>query len=123
MDFDVYSGTGILEPDLEPQKYMEQVFSYWIWNRRLLSALSRSGLSGVLVQRAVEYTKKMNRLPMLLTNMDSHMREYGNIFAVCGIMTIIVQWHQDGYVPDAKQMANMALQLFREPLYCPKEDL
>lgn len=121
MDFDVFSGMDIQNANMEAPKYMEQVFSYWIQNRELLSALARSGLSGVLVQRAVDYTKRMNRLPMLLTNMDRQLRDYGNLFAVCGIMTIIVQWHHDGYVPDEKQMAKMALRLFQEPLYHPQE--
>ena len=112
----------IADPDLQPYQYMEQVFTYWIQNQALLSALARSGLSGMLVQRAVDYTRRMNRLPMLLTNMDRQLKEYGNLFAVCGIMTIIVQWHQDGFVPDAKQMAHMALRLFREPLYRPHEN-
>ena len=122
MDFDIFSGADIADPDLQPYQYMEQVFTYWIQNQALLSALARSGLSGVLVQRAVDYTRRMNRLPMLLTNMDRQLKEYGNLFAVCGIMTIIVQWHQDGFVPDAKQMAHMALRLFREPLYRPHEN-
>jgi AcrR family transcriptional regulator len=122
MDFDSFSGSNIQNPDLQQHKYMEQVFSYWVQNRSLLSALARSGLSGVLIQRTVDYTKEMNRLPMLLTNMDKHLREYGNLFAVCGLMTIIVQWHHDGYVPEVEQMAALALRLFREPLYAPTEN-
>ena len=117
MDFDAFS---IAEGDWanqHPREYMAQIFGYWRENDRLLRALSRSGLSGLLIQRAVDYTKQQDRLPMLLTGMDRELRNYGTMFAVCGIMAIIVQWHHDGYHPDVHLMADMALQLFQKPLY------
>ena len=46
------SGSGPAEQE------MERMFSYWFHQRRLLDALQKSGLSGVLVNRAIGHLQK-----------------------------------------------------------------
>ena len=121
MDFDRYSTADNLRQIRDAKIYMEKVFHYWIQNKDLLDALSRSNLSGILVLRAVEYAKEMNSLPFFLANMDKHLRNYGTLFGVCGLMTIIVQWHHDGYVPSVEEMAEISIRLLSNPLFKPQE--
>lgn len=117
MDFDSYSSVEGFREIPEARKYMEKVFLYWVRNKELLDALQRSGLSGVLIQRAIDYTKQLNTLPAFLNTMDRQMRDYGTLFMVCGLMTVIVQWHHDGFRPELEQMAKLCIRLLSEPMF------
>lgn len=122
MDFDNYSTADNLRQIRDATLYMEKVFDYWIRNKDLLDALESSNLSGILVMRAVEYAKEMNSLPVFLENKDKHLHNYGTLFGVCGLMTIIMQWHNDGYVPSTKEMAAIAIRLLSQPLFVPEKN-
>lgn len=117
MDFDHFSTDYEYADIPEAQLYMEQVFAYWVNNQQLLIALERSNLSGVLIQRAIDYTKEMDSLPVFLSNLDKKLRDYGTMFTVCGLMTMIVQWHHDGFQPGVEHMAALAIRLLSEPLF------
>lgn len=119
MDFDVYSAVNGIGEMKDALIYMEKVFDYWAQNRRLLDALARSGLSGALVHRAILYSQELDRLPGVLGSMDQKLRNYGTMFTVCGLMSMIIQWHADGFQPESGQLAHLALRLFSEPLYVP----
>lgn len=116
-DFDSYEAIGDKGQNIPPAVYMERVFRYWMECKPLLDALERSGLSGVLIQRAIDYSKEMENLPMFLSSVDKQMQDYGTMFAICGLMTMMVQWHHDGFTPGPEQMAKLALRLFSQPLF------
>ncbi len=101
----------------KPVQYMEKIFVYWFRQKRLLDALEKSGLSGILVQRAVDYTTKMDTIPRFMEIPDRRLREYGTMFMVCGLMTMIVRWHHDGFSERADEMARLAMDLFMQPLF------
>lgn len=117
MDFDSFSIAEDIPELQEAQKYMEQVFTYWMQCKPLLDALERSGLNGVLIQRAISYSKEMDSLPGFLTATDRQLRNYGTMYAVCGLMTMLVQWHHDGFEPGVSQMAGLVIRLMSEPLF------
>lgn len=117
MDYDVYtthrgSGTGGTAV-----QYIQQIFDYWVHHKELLDALEKSNLSGVLIQRAMTFTKDRDALPNFLQISDQRLREYGNMFLVCGLMTMILQWHHDRFYKSSEEMAQLALQLFTQPLF------
>ena len=59
---------------------------------------------------------------MLIT--DRRLREYGTMFMVCGLMTMIVQWHDDGFSKSVAEMAELTMQLLTKPLFSGKvEDI
>lgn len=117
MDFDVVSVAEDVSEIREAQKYMERVFTYWMQCKPLLDALERSGLSGVLIQRAISYSRELDSLPRFLTTVDRQLRDYGTMYAVCGLMTMLVQWHHDGFDPGVEQMAGLVIRLMSEPLF------
>lgn len=121
-DFDYFSTANSFRQISDAKAYMEKVFAYWNRKKDLLDALERSNLSGVLVMRAVDYTKEMTSLPAFLKNLDKDLRNYGTLFGVCGLMTIIVQWHHDGHVPGAQEMAELSIQLLSQPLFVPEKN-
>lgn len=121
MDYDTYSTLeNVREHHANPKEYMERVFSYWVENKNLLDALERSNLSGVLIQRAIAYTKELDSLPDFFRSPNRQLRDYATMFAVCGLMTMLVQWHHDGFSESVEQMAELAIHLFSEPLFKPK---
>lgn len=121
MDFDTFSNMeNAREQQEDARKYMERVFRYWVDNKRLLDALERSNLSGVLIQRAIAYTKELNTLPQFLQSASRQMRDYAMMFAICGLMSMLVQWHHDGFSETVEQMADLAIRLLSEPLFAPK---
>lgn len=116
MDFDIDSVTVDVTEEQEAVRYMELVFRYWIGQKPLLDALARSGLSGMLVQRAISYSVEQATLPRFLLSGDKQLREYGTMYAVCGLMTMLIQWHHDGFTPDVEQMAQLVIRLMSKPL-------
>jgi AcrR family transcriptional regulator len=119
MDFDSYATVNGVKKLEDTQQYMEKVLGYWVENRLLLDALARSNCTGILVQRAILYTRDQDSVPHFLSIMDRKLRNYGTMFAVCGLMSMIVQWHSDGFQPEVRQLSRLAIRLLSEPLFHP----
>ena len=100
-----------------PQSYLEAICRYWKGCKKLLDALENSALSGVLIQRAMTFTNDRDALPNFLQIGDQRLREYGQMFLVCGLMTMILQWHHDRFYKSSEEMAQLAMQLFTQPLF------
>ena len=116
MDFDTFSYVNGIDEVGDAVYYMEKVFGYWVENKQLLDALAYSGLSGVLIQRAIEYSQRTDSFPAFLTPEDKQMVDYITTFTVCGLMTLMVQWHHDGFHPSSEQMAHLTLRLMSKPI-------
>lgn len=117
MDYDVRTTRPEFDNDLTPMQYMMGVFSYWVERKQILDALEKSGLSGLLVQRALDFTKDLDTIPDFMQIADRRLREYGTMFTVCGLMTMIVQWHHDGFTKSVEEMAKLTMELFTKPLF------
>ena len=118
MDFELMITRDVPASTEDPLRYMQFVFSYWKGQKKLLDALQHSGISGLLVQRAMEYAKETELWPIFLRSpVEQQRRNFTMLFTVCGIMTIITQWHHDGFIESVEEMAEIALRLVSEPLY------
>ena len=97
---------------------MERTFSYWKHCSRLLDALEKSGLSGVLIERAINHSILESSIPVRFLPADNRqMRERVIGFTVCGLMAMVVYWHHGGYVESPEQMAQIAMRLVTKPLF------
>lgn len=123
MDYEIHTTCPEFDDCRTPLQYMAELFAYWVHHKPLLDALEKSNLSGLLVQRALEFAKEMNVLPRFMKITDKRLREYGTLFTVCGLMTMIVQWHHDGFFKSAEEMAELAMQLFSKPLFSMDWDM
>lgn len=97
--------------------YMVAVFEYWMQKKQLLDALAKSERSGLLVQRAMVISNDLDVLPDFMQIRDQQLREYGTMFLVCGLMTMIVRWHHDGFCRSTREMAQLAMHLFAHPMF------
>lgn len=118
MDFEAFSAPNFAKEKRTVQQDMEQVFSYWKHQKPLLDALARSNLSGVLIQRAISHALSETALPRRFLPMDEkNTQEHVTTFAVCGLMSMVVQWHHEGYPESVQQMAQIAVRLVSQPLF------
>ncbi len=93
-------------------------FLFWQEKKQLLDALQRSGLSGVLIERAISYAvegsleESRNLLPE-----HRNLKTETTIFSICGLMSMVLRWHHEGYAMDVDSMSAMATKLLTEPLF------
>lgn len=99
-------------------KDLERFFQYWQDKRLLLDALDRSGLSGVLVLRAVDHALSDLGVPIrFLPQNERHVRQHATMFGVCGLLSMVMNWHKTGFATTASEMAAIAVQLVTKPLF------
>ena len=117
MDYDRFEWPEHSGETQPPELDMARVFAYWKYRKPLLDALERSGLSGMLVQRAIGYTQTEMEQPLFLSRSEKKERDYIMQFAVCGLMSMVVQWHHEGYLLSEERMAKIAMRLMSQPLF------
>lgn len=116
MDYDLYLSPEFSET-CTPLQYMEQIFAYWYDRKDVLDALERSKLSGLLIQRAITRAQEETNRPLHFWPNEIQLEQkHVTMFMVCGLMSMVVQWHHDGYPESTRQMAKIALRLLTEPL-------
>ena len=97
---------------------LEQFFLFWIQQKPLLDALQRSGLSGVLIVRSILQASTEVSVPKRFLNTDAlQVQRYVTMFGVCGLMSMVLQWHHGGYAESARFMATVAVRLLTQPLF------
>lgn len=99
------------------QQSLERYFEFWLERRQLLDALEKSNLSGLLVQRAVtqalsEFTVPTQTIPTELRP----VRSQAISFAICGLMSMVLSWHHDGYRQSYREMAATAAKIMSTPM-------
>lgn len=117
LDFVSFTGDKKIILGSGSQEEAERMFAYWRYRKPLLDALAKSGLSGVLVQRAIEHSMLEALQARRFQSQDEQdAREYGTLFAVSGFMSMVIQWHHDGYRQSIEQMTQIAMDLVSRPL-------
>lgn len=102
---------------------LEHYFRFWRDHKTLLDALDRSGISGVLIERAITHAVSESVFPgRFLPGETRAMQQHVVMFAVCGLMTMMLQWHHGGYRESLGDMAAVAERLLTRPLF-PNADL
>ncbi|MBE6950537.1 MAG: TetR/AcrR family transcriptional regulator [Ruminococcaceae bacterium] len=117
LDFEQH--TGILSGNAigDAHQDLRHFFEFWYEQKPLLDALERSGLSGVLVHRAISQAQNEYVLPRYPTPPEVRaMQHHAITFAICGLMSMMTRWHRSGYVESAAQMAQIAATLLTRPL-------
>lgn len=100
------------------QLELEQYFLFWYRQKPLLDALERSGLSGVLIERAIDHALEGQAVTGRFLAPDlRYFREQATMFAVCGLMSMVIQWHHNGYPQTVQQIAQIAARLVSQPLF------
>lgn len=100
------------------QEGIEQYFQFWYQQKPLLDALERSGLSGVLIERAIaQAVEGSSMTARYLAPELRNLKQQAIMFGICGLMSMVVQWHHDGYPNGVRHMSRLAAQLMTQPLF------
>ena len=113
LDFE--QSTGVLTGDARQD--LRYFFEFWRQQKQLLDALERSGLSGVLVQRAISQARNGYVLPAYPISPEIRsLQSHAVTFAICGLMSMMTRWHRSGFAESPAQMAHIAATLLTRPL-------
>lgn len=97
---------------------MEGFFAFWILHKDLLDVLEKSNLSGILIERAIFHAVQEGVMPSNFFPEDSaEMRNYITTFGVCGLMSMVVTWHHQGFRKNAREMGMIAARILGKPMY------
>ena len=100
------------------QKDLERFFRFWQHHSSLIAALERSGLSGVLVQRSVDYALAEVVFPgRFLPGESRSTQNHVVMFAVCGLLAMMLQWQKSGYQTPVSELAEISVRLLTQPLF------
>lgn len=100
------------------QRELEQFFLFWLDKRTLLDALNSSGLSGILIERAIGFALSDVVMPRRFLPEDSEeMQRHITMFGVCGLLSMVLSWHHDGFSTQPSELARVAARLLGKPLF------
>ena len=95
---------------------LQRTFIFWKENRNLLDALNRSNLSGILVERASAFALREGYMPQRFKLYDPQVQELALSFSVCGLISMILVWHKQGFALSPQEVAKLAGSLLQNPL-------
>lgn len=123
MDYEFFSREWQKGKKRNLQMELETFFEFWYSKKMFLDALQLSGLSGVMIERVVEYSVDDSILPVrFLPGDDPQSRRHVMMFAVCGLLSMVLRWHHGGFGETIAQMAKVAKRLLDQPLF-PAADI
>lgn len=96
---------------------LERFFLFWKEKRLLLDALTKSEMTGVLIQRSIARTVAEDLLPK--RNFYHHRQlplDYMIIFLISGLLSLVIQWHKTDFKESENNLAQAAAQLLTQPL-------
>ena len=118
MEYEGFTGAYREGTPRSLQKDLERFFLFWVQHKGLLDALQRSGMSGVLIERSISHALSEMVLPKrFLPQETEETVRHVTMFCVCGLMSMVLSWHHDGYNQTADKMATIACRLLDKPLF------
>lgn len=97
---------------------LQSFFAFWLRNRDFLGALVQSNLSGLLIERSISHALRDFYVGCnQVSGNQARASEYLTHFAVCGLMSIVLRWHTEGYSESPAQMAKIARDIMKHPIY------
>ena len=95
---------------------LERFFLFWKEHKKILDAVMRSNLGGMLVKRAVTLAKEEELMPSYVREWESMLKDVAMSFVVCGLMSMVFQWHREGFRIPVERMAKAAVTMLSRPL-------
>lgn len=124
MEYESFSGPYHNGEHRTLERDLERFFLFWLMKKPLLDVLAKSNLIGVLIERAIDQSLSENTFgSRFLPQEQKHMQEHIITFCICGLMSMVMQWHKEGYPQSPSQMAQAAVRLVTKPLFPDIENM
>lgn len=102
------------------EKDLERFFLFWQSQKDLLDMLERNRLSAILIQRCVETSMSGTPIPMRFARTGSEDgRRALLMFTLCGLMSMVLDWHHNGFRTSAAYLGTLAARMLDAPLFSP----
>ena len=98
---------------------LDLFFIFWYKNKIFLDAIQRSSLSGILVERANTFALQEGHVPQKLKAAPAQIKGIALSFAVCGLMSMTLNWHRQGFEISPDEMTRLAINMLTTPLLNP----
>ncbi len=95
---------------------LDLFFLFWYQRRSLLDALIHSSLSGLLIERAHAFAMREGHVPHYIKRWTTEMQGLALAFCICGLMSMILQWHRQNYQTSVEDMTQLAASMLTQPL-------
>lgn len=95
---------------------LDRYFLFWREHGELLNALQRNGLGGILVERAMALALRERLMPGYIREWKPELQQLAMSFSVCGLLSMVIQWHNQGFRMPAAEMTKIALSMLTKPL-------
>ena len=117
-DYSGFTADRAGETDRSLTLEIEEYFKFWYEKRDFLSAIDRSGLIGVFIERPVNYPVN-DRISVVrfLPEEDEVSRDKIFKFAFAGLVYTVIAWYRDGFIESTRDMAKIAGRMLRYPLF------
>ena len=117
LEYETYEVTYAPGETRSVLRELEGFFLFWKERKPLLDALEYSGLSGVLMERALNYGINNPHIHYMLSREDPKTRDHIVHFCTCGMMIMMINWHHGGFQDSTLDMAQIAVRLLTQPLF------
>lgn len=84
---------------------LECFFQFWKDQRLLLDGLMLSGLSGVMLERIIQYMESVTTQKHLRQGESEYSQRQIVRFTISGIVIMLINWHQEGFRESPRDMA------------------
>jgi len=95
---------------------LDRYFTFWRQHGELLDALQRNGLAGILVERAMALALRERLMPGYLREKPPEIQQLALSFSVCGLISMVIQWYNQGFKTPPEEMTKIALSILTKPL-------
>ena len=113
--FQLTRGQGM---DHKLREEFEGFFTFWKSKRDLLEAFDKSGLIGLLVESSTGYAmNEFNDVEKYLSDSGDREKVIAYQFAICGLMTMTINWYRSGFAESIPNLARTATKLITKPLF------
>lgn len=118
MDFEGFNKSYLSSGSRSLERDLEQFFLFWRFHTPLLDALARSDLSGVLIERAINYAISDVVFPgRFLPGEPRQVQNHVVMFGVCGLMSMMLNWYRSGFEDEPRELGLVSARLLTQPLF------
>ena len=111
VDHAIFDGAALYLPNQVDvhtlQSSHERFFRYWKEQHQLLDALTRKHLYLLLAEQMIHYTVQEEQRFYQLQPFSSTAHHERNLFYIGGVMTLVFDWHKNGYSKSVLQMSHL----------------
>ena len=113
--FQLTRGQGI---DYKLREEFEGLFAFWKSKRDFLETFDKSGLIGLLVESSTMFAMKEYReVERYLSDSTDREKVISYQFAICGLMTMTINWYRSGFMESIPNLARTATKIITKPLF------